>query len=65
MKTYQVYKAKGDGTLEAMGSFEGRNKQEAINQMAKRGIISGNEWTMKYIAIPFGPHLRRFNITKP
>lgn len=60
MRRYQVYKVKGDGSLEPMGLYEANTPKKAIDKMAERGNLSGNEWAMQYIAIPNGPCFRRY-----
>ena len=61
MRTYQVYKVKGDRSLEPMGCYDASTGQAAINKMAKRGNLSGREWAMKYIAIPNGTHFKHLS----
>lgn len=63
MTEYQVFKVKSDMSLEPMGLYEARTRQDAINKMAERGNISGNEWAMKYIAIPVGIYFQHRTIT--
>ena len=60
MRYYQVLKVKAGGSLEAMGTYLGTTPQQAIDEMAERGILSGNEWAMEYIAIPEGQYFRRY-----
>lgn len=61
MRTYQVYKVKGDHSLEPMGGYEASTSQGAIDKMAKRGNLSGREWAMKYVAIPNGAHFKHLS----
>jgi hypothetical protein len=51
-RDYRIYKVLADEKLEPMGTYRGINQQQAIQEMASRGVVSGVEWTMKYIAIP-------------
>ena len=60
MRYYQVLKVKAGGSLEAMGAYEGGTPQEAIDKMAERGNLSGNEWDREYIAIPNVRYFRRY-----
>jgi len=60
MRYYQVLKVKGDGSLEPMGLYESNTPSKAIDKMAERGNLSGNEWAMQYIAIPNGQYFRRY-----
>lgn len=59
MRTYQVYKVKSDNSLEPMGSYQSSTGQGAVNEMGRRGNLSGSEWAMKFVAIPIGPHFRQ------
>ena len=60
MRYYQVLKVKAGGSLETVGTYEGGTPQEAIDKMAERGNLSGNEWAMQYIAIPEYQYFRRY-----
>ena len=64
MRTYQVYKVKGDGELKPMGGYQASTGQGAVNKMAKRGNLSGHEWVMKFVAIPTGVHFKKLGIKK-
>jgi hypothetical protein len=59
-RNYQVYKVKTDGLLEPMGLYEANTPKKAIDKMVERGNLSGNEWAMEYIAIPYGKCFRRY-----
>ena len=61
MRFYQVYKVKGDRSLEPMGEYEASTGQAAINKMAQRGNLIGSDWVMKYIAIPIGNHFKHLS----
>ena len=61
MRFYQIYKVKGNGTLEPMGGYEASTGQAAINKMAKRGNLKGKEWAMKSITIPNGSHFKHYS----
>jgi len=49
MRAYQILKS---NSLEIMGIYHANSKKEAVNKMAKRGVLVGKEWEHNYIAIP-------------
>jgi hypothetical protein len=52
LRHYRVFKIKGNGDLEPMGTYIGRTPQDAVIKMAEQGNLRGPEWAMKYYAIP-------------
>ena len=50
MKDYYIHKVIEGGGLEYMGKYTGKNKQDAIQRMARSGNLTGGEWTALYVA---------------
>lgn len=59
MKKYFIYRINLDNLL-PYGIYEGRNKQDAVNNMAKSGNLTGSDFGANYFAIPYKTISRHF-----
>jgi len=62
MAKYIVIKIKSNNATEVMGEYQGKSPNDAIQQMALKGDVSGREFSQSYIAIPPSYFWKRYKI---